>query len=353
MRSLQRFFTKDTIVRVYIYNLRKKLDHYYSHEGKEDSVRIDIPKGHYDITFFQHDKPRKKIKKVKHLNSIVFAILIVSNIFFITRYIDDHYFRSVDSDIRENPIWGSFLTNGNTKQIVLGDHFFFIKDSHIREKRTIMRRDNINTLQEFETFKSQSSARSNYVRLRYPMFPRNSVWPITDLITVFNEARQNFKLNYASNVTATDFKNDDLIFIGSFHTLSSFEQTFHNSRFGFQVYPNKLWYFDESKDSLITKGEQGDPVYNHIDYGIVRKIPGPNGKIIFTFTSFHETGTVGIVKYFTDPEALNELCTLFTAKFGHIPQYYEILFQASGYNRTVFTTEIEYVAEIGPNTKFW
>ena len=41
----------NSLVRSSIYNLRKKLDAYYLSEGKEDLIRISIPKGSYHLDF--------------------------------------------------------------------------------------------------------------------------------------------------------------------------------------------------------------------------------------------------------------------------------------------------------------
>jgi hypothetical protein len=83
------------------------------------------------------------------------------------------------------------------------------------------------------------------------------------------------------------------------------------------------------------------------------KIPGPNKNIVFLFTGFHETGTVGIIKYFTDPKSLKKLEQLFIKKLGNIPQYFELLYMASGYDRTVYTTEILHIHEINQDATFW
>src|SRR5512136_2506532 len=42
---------EDTIVRSHTYTLRKKLESYYFHEGKDEKIRLRIPKGHYGIQF--------------------------------------------------------------------------------------------------------------------------------------------------------------------------------------------------------------------------------------------------------------------------------------------------------------
>lgn len=340
---------RDTIVRVYVYNLRKKLDHYYKEEGRDEKIRIDIPKGHYEINFV----PRKHFKNSPGLQKWLLPglaiLLVLSNAYFIWRTLE---YKKFHTPIK-SAVWQDFFQSDFDKQIVLGDHFFFVKDSRDRDKRTIMRQDNINSVEDFNAYKSQDVNRRDYVQLRYPMFPKNSVWPLADISALLSQCDIDFELEYASNINAVDFREKDMIFIGSLHTLGAFAQTFRSSNFSYKVYPNELSYVDPATDSLMVLGESGDPVYNHIDYGLARKIPGPNHTTIFMFTSFHETGTHGIVKYFTQQTTLAELDELLIDKFGHVPPYFEILFRASGYNRTVYTTSVEQVFEIPAESVFW
>ena len=341
--------SRDTIVRVYIYNLRKKLDQYYKEEGKDEKFRIEIPKGHYEIAFVHRHQFKRKVKVSKGLFLLLALFLLLTNI--VTLYFGVLRLESVTRI--ESAVWKDYFKNGSEKQIVLGDHFFFVKDSRFRDRRTIMRRDDINSPPEFLQYKSEDMSRRDFVQLRYPMFPKNSVWPMADIAALLSHCRIDFHLEYASNVNASDFRDKDMIFIGSFHTLGAFEQTFRNSMFSYQVYPNQLSYREPETDSLVTKLEEGDPVYNHVDYGIARKIPGPNGITIMMFTSFHETGTHGVVKYFTEASTLEELDAILHEKFGHVPPYFEILFRASGYNRTVYTTAIEQIFEVDADSVFW
>jgi hypothetical protein len=343
----------DTIVRVHIYNLRKKLDQYYSNEGKNELFRIEIPKGHYGINFINNCKSDPKTVKRHYYWLSAVILLGLSNLLFIYLYTSQKSSRGRLFDYSTDAIWSNFLSSPIPKQIVLGDHYFFVKDARIREKRTIMRRDDVNTTDDLDIYKSENIERQNYKPLNYPMFPKNSVWPFTELIKVFTASQVPFVINYASAVTALDIKNYNTLFVGSFHTLASFNQTFRKSAFSYHVYPNVLTYHDEAKDTTITMPEVGDPVYYHIDYGVVRKIPGPNNNIIFIFASFHETGTTGIVKYFLDATCLGELKNLFMQKYGRVPDYFEILFKASGYDRTVYKTEIIYLQEIDPGMTFW
>ena len=342
----------DTIVRVYMYNLRKKLEQYYSHEGIHDEIRVDLPKGHYEIRFTHRKKP--KFDFMKRLYWIIpMILLLLCNIYFVYKYIFQAPLLEDVEFYRHDPIWKGFLFNHVPKQIVMGDHFFYVKDDTVLSLRTIMRKDNINSESEFNLYKAENIERRNHIILRFPMFPRNSVWPSADIISLFVKTKQKFKLNYSSNVTASEIKNEDIIFVGSFHTLAAFDQTFRKSKFNYQVYPNILTYHDDFKDTTITNVVDLNPIFYHTDLGVVRKIPGPNKNIVFIFTSFHETGTIGIIKYFMDPQSLKLLENKFIDKLGYVPEYFEILFRASGYDRTVYATDIIYLHEISPEENFW
>jgi hypothetical protein len=344
---------QDTIVRVSIYNLRKKLDAYYSREGAGDAVRIELPKGHYEVRFAD----QKKAVRIFQPKRIAWALLILAlagaNVLTFLLYRREAATQEAGSEWRRDPVWGDFFGSRFEKEIVLGDHFFYVMNPDSRDRRTIARRDDINSNDEFVVFKNADIARRHFKVLEYPVFPKNSVWPFADIIRIFDKANVGFRINYASNVTALEMKECDMLFVGSFHTLFSFNQTFKNSRFTYKVYPNTLTYRDDSRDSLITLSEEGDPLYSHVDYGVARKIPGPNRNIYFIFTSFHETGTTGILQQFTDPDLLKKIEEVLGSGTGDVPEYFEILFKARGYNRTVYNTEILFAGGIDPASVFW
>ena len=252
------------------------------------------------------------------------------------------YYNSLEND----KIWKNFYQDGHSKMVVLGDHFFYVKDPTIRDKRTIIRRDNINSSEEFQEFLTKNPDSGNYRVLAYQLFPKNSIWPFADLHPVLHTLKQQYLLKAASSVTASDIKENDIIFLGSFHTLAILKETFRNSNFNYKVYPNEIILKDTTQKNRTMYPDDIDPRMYHTDYGFFRKIPGPGKNVIYLFTSFHETGMIGIIKYFVQKETLNEIENRCQEKFGYIPEYFEILFKSSGYNHTVYTTEIEQIYEI-------
>ena len=76
----------DSIVRVEASRLRSKLSEYYVGVGRADSVRIDVPKGHYVPVFHLVDVPevaRKPLQKMNRWAGFVVAALFIVFIFSI------------------------------------------------------------------------------------------------------------------------------------------------------------------------------------------------------------------------------------------------------------------------------
>ena len=67
----------DTSVRVYIHKLRKSLDKYYQNEGKHDKIKLEIPKGHYDVNFVLRHRFRKGIDSFGYSIKKLFYVLTI------------------------------------------------------------------------------------------------------------------------------------------------------------------------------------------------------------------------------------------------------------------------------------
>ena len=211
----------------------------------------------------------------------------------------------------------------------------------------MQRRDYINSRDDYFThFPPLDSTSQYYGILPFTLFPKNSVWPFQQFQSSLL-VNQEYEFKPASLVTVSDMDNFNILFVGSFHTLGILKETFRNSHFQYTVFPNSLTITDGDSSHVIKEG--GDPTIYHNDYGVVRKLPGPRENTIYIFSSFHETGTMGIVQYFTDPVKIKEIENLLKEKFQTVTEYFELMFKATGYNRTNFSTEILYIFKIFPD----
>ncbi len=345
--------SEDSTVRVYVGKLRKKLDNYYKNEGKKHKVRIEIPKGHYEIRFFSvtPERTRDLIFNSKFIQYfIIFFLLIIVIYSQIMLYTFRRSVGHKHLQIVNHPLWANIINSESQKLFVLGDDFFFIETSN--EEETILRKHNINTIEELENYKRQHPDRNIIGQTPYPFIPLISIKPFLKILPLF-KSDYKISIQYSSNLKSSELLNNEIIFIGSFRNLFILNQAFkdiiQSSQLGYGTNILKL----NLPDSTITLTINGDPATEHTDYCLVRKIPGPNHNTIILFTSFFITGITGATDYMTNPEKLDEIDNIFREKYGDTPQYFDILFRTTGFSRTAFTTQIEYVNKIDPKAITW
>ena len=102
--------------RVYILNLRKKLEEYYSSEGKNDAVKISIPKGSYQVVF-KFNRSTLLLNAIKKysiyvlLLSLIFLAISISLQFRVNKPLAARHF-----------IWNDLYDSESPTLIILGDH---------------------------------------------------------------------------------------------------------------------------------------------------------------------------------------------------------------------------------------
>ncbi|HSI74426.1 MAG TPA: hypothetical protein VK957_00965, partial [Lunatimonas sp.] len=84
--------SQSTLVRVYLYNLRKKLKKYYSQEGAEDPVVLHIPTGSYRIEFTSTESQRTITKSATSFSKrtvlialLAFAVITLGYLLFLEK----------------------------------------------------------------------------------------------------------------------------------------------------------------------------------------------------------------------------------------------------------------------------
>ena len=119
---------EDSSVRVYVSNLRKRLEEYYREEGANDAIKIDIPKGHYEVVFVDAGTKQAIGKQVtdKRLPYIFWAagsLIVVLAGLLIISLMSGH-----GSTYTHDFIWDEFNSSTSPKTLILGNDFFFFKE---------------------------------------------------------------------------------------------------------------------------------------------------------------------------------------------------------------------------------
>lgn len=334
---------QDSIVRSYIYNLRKKLVEYYLTEGKHDQIQLHIPKGHYQIEFTKnshHGIPGFFADKNKiFLVSLVIVFAGLSAILLLHNLSLNSGNTMSTVSPQQQLLWGDFVQSGMPTLIVFGDYFFYQEIRPDAPVDRYVRNGDINSVQDLAAF-LQIHPEYQSVSSGTPATFLGKEVPeaMSMLLQEFQPLHIQPKIALASELNWRDLKENNIIFIGHYQTLRSLNSYFNHLRYKAGSSPRTIYYTPTYRDTVdaiaLSSSEEDD--LSH-DYAVVAKFPGGNGNSILLICSFYSFGKVEATELLTSPEKLN---AAFTGIDGGLPPYFELLLQIYGAGNMGFQSEI-------------
>jgi len=325
---------RETNVRVYIQNLRKKLQEYYQSEGKGDELVFELPKGKYHVRF-RYSRFRMIRKKIYSgaplLLLFSFILLIVSAIILQSRPV-----RKTTIDF-----WKPFLTNEHPVFLVLGDHYFF-RSRIATGKIAIVRDNQINSNADFERFQSLNPAAEmeksdlTYINNQAPI----GLFHIMNLLG----GGTTIKMDYSSRVRMDDFRGHHMIFVGSFKTLQILLPQVEKMGMKYDIENSLLEY--GNTDSTFTFDNRTDTYLSYEYAGLIHFVTSDGRHIVF-FLCDNDIGNMALVKYLTNPKTTKPFKKALNAIDG---ENYKAIFEVKGQYRTDFEIRLIRLDPLPANT---
>ncbi|MEM9142508.1 MAG: hypothetical protein AAGA86_05930 [Bacteroidota bacterium] len=331
--------SQSTLVRVYVYNLRKKLGNYYAKEGKADEKIIRIPTGSYRVLISKKASSPSFLPKFTWSPgiSVLLALLLLSvgfNIYWGLAH-------PQATLVNKSALWKGVIGSERSLMVVLGDLFIYSElDSTLGITRSI-RDPFINSPEAFAEFTSRDlRPEISTAPISYSHLIQGSVQWIRNLTEVLFPQDKHYVIRTTSRFNPKELPDHDFFVIGMIKTWGIFDAYFKNSRFDYEREKDALIYQEGDDNPISYYRPQGNADSYHTDYGLLAKFPGPNRNVIFLFGGLWDTGATQSIKYFTDPVLLQELEAAMYSKFGKVPEYYEVLLEVSGVDRMELSSKI-------------
>ncbi|MBD3377893.1 hypothetical protein GF406_22885 [candidate division KSB1 bacterium] len=346
----------DPIVRVRVYNIRKKLHTFYLTDGKNDKIRLSIPKGRYEL-IFEHlapPTPKKQTVYGKKYLMILFVlvfILLLSNIYFWQKSIDlKNSSKSPSTVPSHHPMWTRFLQSEKPTLIVLGDRFTFFLYPSTLNRKFIVRDGHINSISDLnQLIKLEPELFKTAIASEVTLFGDREIkwgWNILPALLALIPDRLSIKA--ASEVTWDDIRENNIIFLGSLKTLYTLKVFLEPLHLKHSFYPHRLALTNDIGDTTQLfsayynpNNSFGDKAlasktkllpdkknYNR-DYALVALTPGPNENVVLIFTGFYTIAIDVAIKYFVSPYSIKIDDSTDIDKVGH--EYFEMLFEVGGF----------------------
>ncbi|MEM9337195.1 MAG: helix-turn-helix domain-containing protein [Bacteroidota bacterium] len=309
------------IVRVYMYNLRKRLKKYYEGTGKHDAIKFLLEKGSYNLKFIAQDVPSVSVdlsKPVRFFSTawvwILLLVIGTSAIVF--------YFKLSPQKIY---LWDHFFDPATSTLCVMADQTVLQKKNG-PQGEFVTRRE-VNNPDEFIAYTHKFGADS-FTLAEFTFFTRAIPYSIYRLTRWFSENEREFSLTPESELRFKDSGANNVIYIGQSKTMSVSRELFlKNSKW----FKDKYRFFESSKGGKVKKYRSTFRDGGiRVEYAMVSFMPLENGNKGLYFVSNHDIGTMATVSQFTDPEFLNEFYQSLPSKDA----YFNALFRVEGIDRT-------------------
>lgn len=338
----------DSSTRVYIHNLRSKLSLFYAKKGQHFEQQLEIPTGSYSLILVRKKKEYAETKftkpeikpplppsttyfKRKILALFVAGVLLGSLMTFGLTQLFITVEKTKNTN-QENIFWREFKSNGMPSLIVLGDTFFFAEYTGDMATSRIVHHFSVNSINDFQKFISNSKLQSDIET--YPdsiRFVSNGT--LQALMTLVQEYafKEPLNIKLASEISANDIRNNNIIFIGQFRTQQNIQTLYKD--LPIETLPSLANIKIKGTDEVLN--QEGRAAELHKDYGMFSQHIGSNGNHIVTFGSLQDTALKLMVRQVSNNHTYTGLIT----NPAELSQQ-AVIFEVTGLNRSDLDAKI-------------
>lgn len=334
--------SEDSLVRSSVYGLRKKLDIYYLDEGKDDRIKISIPKGSYNVKFQKIEQPSPEGKKYWKLAYRVFFVILIIFCGFVSYlyYTTKQKIDSIRKTDPENYIWTDFIQSDDPVMIVLGDYFMIENENSPNSYSYFSHKPGINSERDLWSYLEKDPEGSNFFSgPRHHLLGEEIPWCLQEISDVFRGYDTDISVKLSSELSFEDIRGHHIIFIGDYSTLGIFKPFFDNSHYRIENHPPSITYLEDRKDTTETISIRIiDNTTFQNDYVLISKQRGSEDRVLLFILSFTSFGKSDAMYKLTDPEFADEL----KVYYDPLPDFWELLIRVSGIEKSGFYYEISH-----------
>lgn len=322
----------DANIRVYIHNLRKKLNDYYEDEGNKDPLVFEIEKGKYKVSFNSRKdiRPKKKISFFYPFLISLFLLIVVSYFFISVKKQQVNPWKNL-------PVWQDFADDDKKTILVLGDYFVFsglLPTGNIG----IYRDFSINSEVDYEHLLDKKPVLvQSLTRSPLTYLSKMSAFCQNDIQKVFAKTGTELGIKLSSDIQPTDLKDYNIIFIGNYKNMGLFENIVNELNFSFGISSDSNQYIlTDDPCAQVYSPENSN--MKQTDYSLVIYTEGYNENHFLFFLSTQDIGNISTVSQMTNPSYLEQFRNEQLKPLNQ--SYFKALFKVEGINKTDLSFEL-------------
>jgi hypothetical protein len=289
---------KEKNIRIYVYNLRKKLKEYYNKEGQNDLVLFSIPKGGYQVEIKSNQKLiiRSKIAK---FSPYILGAAILLFILSISMFHQDKR-----SKIAKSFIWNDIYESEYPLLIVLGDHYF-VNQKNVFGSMSSTRFTNINSNDDFDRMlQNYPEIEKDVLKTEQTYINKQGPFGMYKLMTFMAGGGLDINMRYSSELHWEHMKNTNTIYIGSYKSQHILKQIFEEIGIQFDFSGSMVHY--TTSDSTFTFNPYSEEFLNK-EFASLVHFETEDGRIVLALMCNTDVGNIATIKHLSSPENLKTL----------------------------------------------
>ncbi|MGZ3402224.1 MAG: hypothetical protein ACXWKN_02480 [Phenylobacterium sp.] len=331
--------SQDASVRVAVHRLRRKLDEFYAGPGRDEPMRLVIPKGEYRMVAEPRPEaevaaPPPPARPWRAYAIAALAALALLNLAAWAVFWGTHGTERTIARAQDAAPWRQILRSEPPTLLVLGDYYIFGEIDEPTGVDRLIRQYSINSASDLDDWLMDNpKSMGRYRDLDLYYLPVGAAFALRSVVPVISRGiahGQNLHVVMASDLTPEMLKRNNIVYLGYLSGLGLLrDPVFAGSRFAVGE------TYDELEDTVshrhfVSQGggpSQGD--VNRRDYGYVAAFKGPSGTRIVVIAGARDTGLEEAADAMANPDALKAL-----AKGAAGADNFEALYEAEGIGRS-------------------
>jgi hypothetical protein len=348
----------DSSVRVYIHQLRKKLDSYYQSYEHDSAYRIVIPKGQYTIaarqrtsnsvTEISHDEQKSNLRLNNGLLLATIFLLAINLIYMTITSRGSSV--EISQVAAEHPVWDSVLKDDMPILLVMGDYYIFGELNDNGNIARMVREFNVNSSLDLEKMQFSDFERAeNYLDLDLSYMPEGSAFALARIVPILQSGGKTINITMMSDLTTADIRENHIVYIGYISGLEKLnDMTFSGSGLRLGRSYDELLNIQTQEYYTSDAGlpEEGQ---SFKDYGMFSTFPVSTETQFVLISGMRDAGLMHTAQALSDSETLNDLVVAMDNDTDEAVASFEALFEVVGIDRMNFDANLVYAAIFDTN----
>lgn len=303
---------QDSVVRVYVHKLRRRLEEFAARSLTATDSRITIPKGEYRLvleatTAIVTAAPVEEISLPVQARTVprwrqwlkpgfaLVAAFLTGIVLTYTLTLDPRE-RDLNA-VRHSAIWGPLLDDDLPITLVVGDYFLLGEVDDTDNVQRLVREFYVNSNQDFlDHLQLNPQRMRNYRNLDLTYLPAATAFALQDLVPVLNTGKQ-IRVSLLSTLDPSVLKSTHIVYVGYISGMGMLgDRVFAQSRLALGGSFDELHDTQTDATYISTVMPMSTEGGAFRDFGYFSTFPGPNGNRVVVISGTRDNGVMHVAE---------------------------------------------------------